>query len=89
MFGNFIVTAAASGLCYAICWPLETLKNLAQSGTPHPHATLTQKIAYMGGPFGLMRGVWPGTIAGALRNGCSMVLMVYAQQWATKLGLRD
>eukprot|EP01038_Epipyxis_sp_PR26KG_P008439 gene8439-11416_t len=86
--GNFFVTAGASGLSYFICWPLETLKNLAQSGTPHPGATFAQRIEFLGGMRGLMRGIWPGTIAGSLRNGCGMIAMVYAQSWATKLGLR-
>ena len=86
--GNFVVTAGASGLSYLVVWPLETLKNLAQSGTPHPGATFQQKLQYLGGPMGVFRGVVPGTIAGAIRNGAGMVAMVYAQKWATKLGLR-
>ena len=43
MMGNFVVTALASGCAYVVCWPLETLKNLAQSGTPHAHATVAQR----------------------------------------------
>ena len=43
MIGNFVVTAMSSGCAYVMCWPLETLKNLAQSGTPHPHATVAQR----------------------------------------------
>ena len=31
-WGAFTVTAGSSGGAYLICWPLETLKNLAQSG---------------------------------------------------------
>lgn len=87
--GNFLVTAGASGAAYLVCWPLETLKNLSQSGTPFPGATLKQKLDYLGGPLGVYRGVWPGTLAGAIRNGAAMVAMVYAQSWATKLGLRS
>ena len=30
--GNFLVQAGASGAAYLMCWPLETLKNLSQSG---------------------------------------------------------
>ena len=30
--GNFLVTCGASAGSYVICWPLETLKNLAQAG---------------------------------------------------------
>lgn len=66
----------------------DTLKNLAQSGTPHPAATLRQRLDFLGGPRGLVRGIWPGTFSGGLRNGCAMIAMVYAQRWATKLGLR-
>jgi hypothetical protein len=60
LWGNFIVTFGVVGLSYITCWPLETIKNLAQSGTPHPNATLAEKIRYLGGPIGLMRGVSPG-----------------------------
>lgn len=87
--GNFIVTAGSSFAAYFICWPLETLKNLAQSGTPHAGATMKERIAFLGGYRGLYLGVWPGITAGGLRNGLGMVAMVYAQKWATKLGLRD
>jgi solute carrier family 25 carnitine/acylcarnitine transporter 20/29 len=86
--GNFAVTALASAGAFIICWPLETLKNLAQSGTPHPRATFGEKLHYLGGSRGLYRGMGPGTLAGALRNGCAMMAMVYAQEWASKLGLR-
>lgn len=87
--GNFTVTASASGAAYLICWPLETMKNLAQSGIPHPGASVAQRIAYLGGWAGVYRGVWPGCCAGAIRNGAGMVAMIYAQKWATRLGLRD
>jgi len=84
-----MVQAGASGAAYLLCWPLETLKNLTQSGTPHPGASLQQKLAFLGGPKGLFRGVGPGTLCGALRNGCAMVMMVNAQIWATRLGMRQ
>ena len=86
--GGFIITAASAGLSYLAVWPLETLKNLAQSGTPHPSATLKERIMYLGGPSGLFRGVVPGVLSGGLRNGCAMVAMTNAQIWASKLGLR-
>lgn len=89
MSGNFAVTAAASGAAYVACWPLETLKNLAQSGTPRAGASVAERVAFLGGPAGLMRGVGPGALAGALRNGIGMVAMVHTQRWATRLGLRD
>lgn len=68
---------------------LETLKNLAQTGIPHPNATFTERLNFLGGPLGLYRGMAPGCISGSFRNGCGMVAMIYAQKWATQLGLRD
>ena len=67
--GNFAVTAGASGVAYLACWPLETVKNLAQSGIPHPGATMAQRIQYLGGAWGVYRGVMPGALAGSIRNG--------------------
>lgn len=64
------------------------MKNLAQSGTPFPGAKFSDRIKYLGGYSGVYRGIWPGTLCGALRNGCAMLAMVQAQAWATKLGLR-
>lgn len=87
--GTFFVTAVSSGLAYIMCWPLETFKNLAQSGLPTPGASVAQRIAYLGGPWGVYRGVMPGALAGAMRNGAGMVAMIYAQRLATRLGLRD
>ena len=87
--GNFLVTAGSSFGAYLFVWPLETLKNLAQSGTPHPGATLNERLNFLGGVRGLYRGVWPGCIAGGLRNGFGMIAMVYSQKLATQLGLRD
>jgi hypothetical protein len=89
LWGNFIVVGGISYVAYVAIWPLETIKNLAQSGTPHPRATTAERIAYLGGVRGLMRGVGPGALAGGVRNGLGMIAMVYAQKWATILGLRD
>ena len=86
--GNFVTTVVIVALSYAITWPFETLKNLVHSGTPRPGATHSERIAFLGGYKGLMRGVWPGAIGGGMRNGFGMISMVYAQQWATQLGLR-
>ena len=33
--GNFFVTFGVVGAAYAVSWPIETLKNLSQSGLPH------------------------------------------------------
>ena len=87
--GVFMVTCSAAAGGYLISWPLETLKNLAQTATPHAGATVSQRITHMGGITGLYRGVWPGTICGGFRNGCAMMVMSSAQRWATLFGLRD
>ena len=87
--GYFYVTFGVVGLSYIWSWPLETLKNLSQAGLPHPHATVSQRINYMGGGAGLMRGVLPGAFGGGLRNAVGMVAMIYAHRLVTMVGLRD
>ena len=100
--GNFAVTALVVGSSYILCWPLETLKNLAQAGVPHAGASVQARIRHLGGVAGLMRGVGPGAsvyvsvalriagaIGGGMRNAFGMIAMIFAQQWATKLGLRE
>lgn len=89
MQGSFIVTSIASSFFCFLCWPLETIKNLAQSNLPYPNATWTDRVRFLGGPAGLYRGVAPGTMSGGLRNGVGMIAMLYTQQLATRLGLRD
>lgn len=88
-FGNFCAVAGATAVTFLSTWPLETLKNLSQTGTPFVGASLKQRIEYLGGPIGLYRGALPGIGGSCLRNGISMVAMMHAQNWATKLGLRD
>ena len=75
---------------YAACWPLETLKNLKQAGLPSSTATLSQRLAYVGGPLGVFRGAVPGIACGGFRNGFAMLAMNgVANPLATRLGLRD
>lgn len=69
-------------------FPQETLKNLAQTGTPFVGASVQQRVAFLGGYKGLLRGALPLTLCGGLRNGSGMVAMIFAQGWATRLGLR-
>jgi len=87
--GVFAVVCGSAGVGYMLAWPLETLKNLAQTATPHAGASVAQRVRYLGGFKGLYRGVWPGTVCGGFRNACAMLVMDYAQQWATFMGLRD
>lgn len=87
--GNFLVMVAASGGSYLLCWPLETMKNLAQGGIPHAGATFAERIKFLGGYGGLYRGAMPGTVAGGLRNGFGMLAMICAQKLVTHLGMRE
>ena len=87
--GQALVCTGVCAFAYAACWPLETLKNLKQAGLPAPAATLVQRLAFVGGVRGLMRGAVPGILCGGLRNGCAMLAMNgIANPLATKLGLR-
>jgi hypothetical protein len=87
--GNFVVTGGVVGLSYACSWPVETLKNLVQAGKPFAGASIGERVAFMGGPRGLFRGMSPGATGGGLRNACGIIAMIYAQQVATYMGLRD
>eukprot|EP00602_Paraphysomonas_sp_CaronLab_P001538 CAMPEP_0185030948 /NCGR_PEP_ID=MMETSP1103-20130426/18116_1 /TAXON_ID=36769 /ORGANISM="Paraphysomonas bandaiensis, Strain Caron Lab Isolate" /LENGTH=197 /DNA_ID=CAMNT_0027566265 /DNA_START=267 /DNA_END=860 /DNA_ORIENTATION=- len=87
--GNMFVTFGVVGVSYLITWPLETLKNLAQTGIPRPRASVKERVRYMGGISGLMRGVSPGALSGGGRNAFGMVAMVYTQQFVTSMGWRD
>ena len=86
--GNAAVTFGVVGVAYGISWPLETMKNLAQSGLPHPGASVAERVRHMGGWGGMLRGIAPGATGGGLRNACGMVAMVYAQQFVTKMNWR-
>ena len=76
-------------MAYGLVWPLETLKNLAQAGVPHPSASFAERLTFIGGCRGLYRGVAPGVLCGGLRNGCAMLAMNgVANPLVTRLGLR-
>lgn len=68
---------------------METLKNLAQSGQPHPGASVAQRVAHMGGWSGMLRGIYPGASGGGIRNAFGMVAFVMAQQLVSTLDLRE
>lgn len=87
--GQFAVTTTVCAASYALVWPLETLKNLAQAGTPSPGATLVERVRYLGGFRGLYIGAGPGIICGGFRNGIAMMTMAKYQDLATHLGFRD
>ena len=88
--GQFVVVTGCCAFSYAVNWPLETLKNLAQAGLPRPGATLAESVRYLGGPRGLYFGALPGIICGGFRNGVAMLAMNgIANPLVTWLGLRD
>ena len=87
--GQCAVTTSVCALAYALCWPFETLKNLAQAGLPHPGASMAERIRLLGGLRGLYVGAGPGVICGGFRNGCAMLVMAKYNELATKHGLRD
>lgn len=90
IWGQFAVVTSTCAFAYAAAWPLETIKNLTQAGLPTANASLSQRLAYVGGPLGLYRGALPGVICGGFRNGCGFYAMnVLANPLVTRLGLRD
>jgi len=87
----FLTWGAVSMLGFWVIWPLETLKNQVQAGTVVEGAispTIMQRVAHLGGPLGLYRGILPGSISVFLRNGSAAVIMAFAQRKITELGLR-
>lgn len=88
---QLVTWGGVSMMGFWIIWPLETLKNQVQAGTAvegTTSPTLRQRIAYLGGPAGLYRGILPGSISVFLRNGTAAVVMSFAQRKITELGLR-
>jgi len=86
---QWAVSTVVCGAAYAVVWPLETLKNMAQAGLPRPGASLLVRIEHLGGLRGLYRGALPGICGGGFRNGMGMLAMANAQRAVTLLGLRD
>lgn len=89
--GQFCTWGGVSMLGFWVIWPLETLKNQVQAGTAvngSTDVTLRQRIAYLGGPLGLYRGILPGSISVFLRNGTAAIVMGAAQRKITEWGLR-
>jgi len=88
---QFVTWGGVSMLGFWVIWPLETLKNQVQAGTTVEGTnspTLRQRIAYLGGPLGLYRGILPGSISVFTRNGTAAIVMAFAQRKITELGLR-
>ena len=63
--GNFesksrVFLPRSTKILLVLCNYSHFLQNLAQSGLPHPGASITERVAFMNGPMGLMRGMYPG-----------------------------
>jgi len=86
---RWLVVTGVSGMSYAIIWPLETLKNMAQGAVPYSGATIGVRLRHLGGFWGLYRGAGPGIICGGFRNGMAMLAMASFQRAATQMGLRE
>jgi len=89
--GQFLTWGGCSMLGFWLIWPLETLKNQVQAGTVIEgidKPSLGQRIAYLGGPLGLYRGILPGSVSVFLRNGTASIVMGYANRKLKEYGLR-
>lgn len=88
---QFLTWGGVSVLGFWVIWPLETLKNQVQAGMAVDGVaspTLRQRVAFMGGPLGLYRGILPGSISVFLRNGTAAVVMGYINRKISEYGLR-
>lgn len=88
---QFLTWGGISVMGFWVIWPLETLKNQVQAGTAVEgiaQPTLGQRVAALGGPLGLYRGILPGSISVFLRNGSAAIIMSFAQRKITEWGLR-
>lgn len=88
---QFLTWGGVSMMGFWVIWPLETLKNQVQAGTAVEgvvRPTLRDRVAQLGGPLGLYRGIVPGSISVFMRNGTAAVVMSFAQKKITDLGLR-
>ncbi|KAJ8607075.1 hypothetical protein CTAYLR_009902 [Chrysophaeum taylorii] len=88
LYGQWIVVTLVCGASYALAWPLETLKNLAQAGRPRAGASVGERLAFLGGVRGLYAGAGPGIVCGGFRNGIAMLTMAKYHALATHWGLR-
>jgi len=88
---QFLTWGSASMFGFWAIWPLETLKNQVQAGTKVEGTdtpSLRQRIAFLGGPAGLFRGIVPGSISVFLRNGTAAIVMANANRKISEWGLR-
>ena len=69
------------------------MKSQVQSSQGEAKVSLWKRLSTVagqkGGVLGLYRGLLPGTIRSFIGNGCSMIVMQYAQRQVSKWGLRN
>ena len=89
--GNFVVASTSATTAWLIVWPFENLKNQIQAGTTGVGNTWSSRFGWMiksHGIAGLYRGITPGLLCVATRNGAAMMAMQFVHRTMTELGLR-
>ncbi|EDO31843.1 predicted protein [Nematostella vectensis] len=92
LLGPFLTSGIAATLAWWIVWPLEYMKSQVQGnyGKEMPVvARMRLVFREKGGFFALYRGILPGSIRSFMSNGCSMVVMSWAQRKVSDWGLRS
>ena len=90
--GQFIVAGGGASFAFALMWPFEVLKNLAQADNKVAGSNSRDRIQYIlknQGIAGFYRGIIPGLQSVFLRNGASMMVMQYANKQIQQMGWRE
>lgn len=90
--GQFIVAGGGASAAFAIMWPCEVLKNLAQAENTTAGSNTRERIQFIlknQGVAGFYRGIIPGLQSVFLRNGASMMVMQYANKKIQEKGWRQ
>ena len=77
---------------YWLIWPFEVLKNLTQAettGVGNSNFARAQYVLRTYGLKGFYRGILPGSTSVFMRNGAAYIVLLKANQYITKFGLRD
>ncbi|XP_031569673.1 mitochondrial ornithine transporter 2-like [Actinia tenebrosa] len=92
LLGPFLTSGIAATLGWWVVWPLEYMKSQVQGNYGKDLPVITRMrlvIKEKGGFFGLYRGILPGSIRSFMSNGCSMIVMSWAQRKVSEWGLRE
>ena len=88
---TFLVNGFCGSTAFVIIWPLEIVKNQVQSKEPGKYSIikmLKRNVQQDGILKGFFSGSLPGIGAVFFRNGCSMIVMQWAQKKLTEVGFR-